>query len=155
MFWSLYLFSYKSKITETISCSSAHAISAFDLLVTVPLQEVRTVRLDLTPPLTAAASRLHFRRGASQTSPLDWNTAHLNSHHNEAQVKTTSWLINRFDWSTNIIEQLQIAEYIPNDLSITVVKVLLVTWHTFDSLSCLGQRGSYFSQWLWQHWALL
>ncbi len=58
---------------------------------------------------------------------MDWNTAHLNSHHNESQVKTTSWLMNRFDWSTNITEQLQIAEYIPIDLSISIVKVLLVT----------------------------
>ncbi len=60
-----YLYSYKSNRTEI------SAISAFDL-VSVPLQEVRTVHLDcayFTPPLIAAAySHLHFRRGASQTS---------------------------------------------------------------------------------------
>ncbi len=44
-----------------------NAIFAFDLVVSVPLGEVRTVRLDcayFTPPLTAAGySHLHFRRG--------------------------------------------------------------------------------------------
>ncbi len=47
--------------------SENNAISAFDLIVSVPLRELKTVRLDwayFTPPLTAAAySRLHFRRG--------------------------------------------------------------------------------------------
>ncbi len=47
--------------------SENNAISAFDLIVSVPLREGRTVRLDssyFTPPLTAAAySGLRFRRG--------------------------------------------------------------------------------------------
>ncbi len=55
MSFSSYLYSYKSNRTEIISRSSAaqhmsenNAISAFDLVVSVPLREVRTVRLDCT-----------------------------------------------------------------------------------------------------------
>ncbi len=65
-------YSYKSNRTEIISRLSAaqhmsenNAISAFDLVVSVLLRELRTVRLAyFTPPLTAAAcSHLHFRQG--------------------------------------------------------------------------------------------